>query len=54
MDTYVRWYYCDALFFAVDADFPRQMLPGDAGVIVADEELAEVPPRRSGGGGATG
>jgi hypothetical protein len=26
--------YCDALYFAVDAAFPLEMLPGDVGVIV--------------------
>lgn len=28
--------YCDAFYFAVDADFPLDALPGDVGVIVAD------------------
>ena len=28
--------YCDRLFFAVDLDFPRELLPGDAGLLVAD------------------
>ena len=27
--------YADALFFAVDADFPRDLLPADTGLIVA-------------------
>jgi hypothetical protein len=27
--------YADALFFAVDADFPQELLPGDTGLIVA-------------------
>lgn len=27
--------YCDRLFFAVDADFPLALLPGEVGVIVA-------------------
>ena len=34
--------YCDALFFAVDADFPREMLPVEAGLIVADATYAEI------------
>ena len=34
--------FCDALFFAVDADFPREMLPEDAGLIVADDVQAEI------------
>lgn len=44
--TDAKWWeyrdYCDALFFAVDADFPREMLPEDAGLIVADVGYAEV------------
>jgi hypothetical protein len=28
--------YCDRLFFAVDPDFPRALLPEDAGLLVAD------------------
>ena len=28
--------YCDAFCFAVPPDFPREILPGDAGLIVAD------------------
>ena len=28
--------YCDRLFFAVDAGFPTEILPGDAGLILAD------------------
>jgi hypothetical protein len=28
--------YCDRLYFAVDLDFPRELLPGDAGLLVAD------------------
>ncbi len=28
--------FCDALFFAVDADFPCELLPEAAGLIVAD------------------
>lgn len=29
--------YCDALFFAVDADFPLDLLPPDTGMIVVAE-----------------
>jgi hypothetical protein len=36
-----KWYfyrsYCDVFFFAVDPAFPREMLPADVGLIVADE-----------------
>jgi len=28
--------YCDRLFFAVDLDFPQELLPEDAGLLVAD------------------
>jgi hypothetical protein len=28
--------YCDAFYFAVSPDFPRQILPDDPGLIVAD------------------
>ena len=28
--------YCDRFFFAVDLDFPRELLPEDAGLLVAD------------------
>lgn len=28
--------FCDRFFFAVDCDFPRDHLPGDAGLVVAD------------------
>jgi hypothetical protein len=28
--------YCDALFFAVGCDFPSEILPAEAGLIVAD------------------
>ena len=34
--------YADALFFAVDADFPLSLLPADVGVIVAAEDGAAV------------
>ncbi len=40
--------YCDALFFAVDADFPEALIPDDAGlIVVAGREAAllrEAPP----------
>jgi len=29
--------HCDRLFFAVDCDFPQDVLPGDAGLMVVDE-----------------
>ncbi len=41
--------YADALYFAVDADFPQELLPGDAGLIVAEEGavvLREAPEHR--------
>jgi hypothetical protein len=48
--------FCDTLFFAVDADFPREVLPDEVGLIVADGLEAELlravpdwrltPPRR--------
>jgi hypothetical protein len=28
--------YCDRFFFAVAEDFPRELIPGDVGLIVAD------------------
>jgi hypothetical protein len=35
-----KWFeylpYCDTFYFAVDPDFPLDILPGDVGVIVAD------------------
>jgi len=34
--------YADALYFAVDDDFPRDYLPSDAGLIVACGREAEV------------
>ncbi len=34
--------FCDALFFAVDADFPCEMLPDEVGLIVADGLEAEL------------
>jgi len=42
--------YCDRLFFAVDLDFPRELLPEDAGLLVADGAeatlLRDAPARR--------
>jgi hypothetical protein len=42
--------YCDAFFFAVPADFPLEVLPGDCGLVVADayggEFLRGAPPRK--------
>ena len=39
--------YCDRLFFAVALDFPREVLPADTGLIIADryggELLREAP-----------
>ena len=29
--------YCDRFFFAVTADFPQELIPGDVGLIVADQ-----------------
>ena len=34
--------YADALFFAVDADFPQELLPADTGLIVAAGLEAEL------------
>jgi hypothetical protein len=34
--------YCDQLFFAVDLDFPQELLPDDAGLLVADGADAAV------------
>ena len=34
--------FCDALYFAVDADFPQELLPPDAGLIVAADFTAEL------------
>ncbi len=41
--------YCDRLYFAVDLDFPRGLLPEDAGLLVTDGPaeaalLREAPP----------
>jgi hypothetical protein len=51
-----KWYqyldYCDRFYFAVTSDFPRHLLPADAGLIVADrfggEIVREVPIRALG------
>lgn len=32
--------WCDRLFFAVDLDFPRDLLPEDVGLVVAEEREA--------------
>lgn len=37
---YLEW--CDRYFWAVDADFPVELLPGDAGLIVGDAWDAEI------------
>jgi len=34
--------FCDALFFAVDSDFPLKILPNDTGLILADTQEAEL------------
>jgi hypothetical protein len=34
--------FCDRFFFAVPAEFPQHLLPGDCGLIVADPYGAEV------------
>ncbi len=34
--------YCDALFFAVDSDFPDGLIPAEAGLIVVAERMAEL------------
>jgi hypothetical protein len=34
--------YCDRLFFAVTTDFPREVLPEDAGLILADRYGGEL------------
>ena len=42
--------YCDRFFFAVDLDFPQELLPEDAGLLVADGPeaamLRDAPPHR--------
>ncbi|MBP2298235.1 MmcB family DNA repair protein [Azospirillum picis] len=37
---YREW--CDAFYFAVDADFPAELIPDDCGLMVADAYGAEV------------
>jgi len=37
---YLEW--CDRFFFAVDADFPQELLPYDTGLIIADAYDAEI------------
>jgi hypothetical protein len=34
--------YADALYFAVDTDFPRELLPEDTGLIIAWDRMAEL------------
>ncbi len=34
--------FCDRFYFAVDLAFPRQRLPGDTGVVLADDYGAEI------------
>lgn len=34
--------YCDQLFFAVPVEFPREVLPDDTGIILADGYGAEI------------
>ena len=34
--------FCDRFYFAVDADFPRTLLPEGTGVVVADDYGAEI------------
>jgi hypothetical protein len=34
--------FCDRFFWAVDADFPTELLPADTGLIIADGHDAEV------------
>ena len=37
---YRQW--CDRFYFAVDADFPRQIIPEECGLIIADRFGAEI------------
>ena len=37
---YLPW--CDAFYFAVAVDFPREALPSDVGLIVADRYAADI------------
>ena len=39
-DGYLEW--CDRFFWAVDGDFPTELLPDDTGLIIADSYDAEV------------
>ena len=45
--------YCDRLYFAVAADFPREVLPADTGLIIADryggDMVREAPEHRLAG-----
>ena len=34
--------FCDRFYFAVDADFPREILPEDPGLIIADKYDARI------------
>jgi hypothetical protein len=36
------WEFCDRLYFAVAADFPRDLVPAECGLIVADPFAAAV------------
>jgi hypothetical protein len=33
---------CDALYFAVDTDFPRELLPDDVGLMIAADHVADL------------
>lgn len=39
-DGYLEW--CDRFFWAVDADFPTDLLPDETGLIIADAYGAEI------------
>lgn len=39
-DGYLEW--CDRYFWAVDLDFPTELLPDDTGLIIADAYNAEI------------
>ncbi|MEC9367142.1 MAG: MmcB family DNA repair protein [Pseudomonadota bacterium] len=53
-----KWHFyrdwCDRLFFAVDADFPLDVLPDETGLVIADrfgaELMREAPEHRLAGG----
>ena len=34
--------YCDQFYFAIDTDFPRELLPAEEGLIIADEYGAAI------------